>query len=246
RLGEIGTILKGKGISKSDISEQGSLPCIRYGELYTHYSEVVRSVRSFTNVDAADLVLSEENDVIIPASGETMEDIATASCVTTKGVALGGDLNIFRSSVNGVFLAYYIRGTLKPAIAKIAQGISVVHLYPTQLAQLQLGVPHSEEQQKIADCLSSLDDLIEAEEAQLTALREHKKGLLQQLFPREGETTPRLRFPEFRDAGPWEVKRLGEVLTEHKLKSSGREEVFSVSIHKGLINQIEHLGRSFA
>lgn len=67
------------------------------------------------------------------------------------------------------------------------------------------------EQQKIADCLSSLDDLIEAEEAQLTALREHKKGLLQQLFPREGETTPRLRFPEFRDAGPWEVKRLGEV-----------------------------------
>src|SRR5690606_13457770 len=82
RLGEIGTILKGKGISKSDISEQGSLPCIRYGELYTHYSEVVRSVRSFTNVDAADLVLSEENDVIIPASGETTEDIATASCVT--------------------------------------------------------------------------------------------------------------------------------------------------------------------
>ncbi|NLO81370.1 MAG: restriction endonuclease subunit S [Xanthomonadaceae bacterium] len=185
RLGEIGTILKGKGISKSDISEQGSLPCIRYGELYTHYSEVVRSVRSFTNVDAADLVLSEENDVIIPASGETMEDIATASCVTTKGVALGGDLNIFRSSVNGVFLAYYIRGTLKPAIAKIAQGISVVHLYPTQLAQLQLGVPHSEEQQKIADCLSSLDELIELQAKRLDAIKAYKKGLLQQLFPQE-------------------------------------------------------------
>jgi len=185
RLGEIGTILKGKGISKSDISEKGSLPCIRYGELYTHYSEVVRSVRSFTNVDAADLVLSEENDVIIPASGETIEDIATASCVTTKGVALGGDLNILRSPVNGVFVAYYIRGTLKPAIAKIAQGISVVHLYPTQLAQLQLGVPHSEEQQKIADCLSSLDELIELQAKRLDAIKAHKKGLLQQLFPQE-------------------------------------------------------------
>jgi type I restriction enzyme S subunit len=211
RLGEIGTIIKGKGISKSDISEQGSLPCIRYGELYTHYSEVVRSVGSFTNVDAADLVLSEENDVIIPASGETMEDIATASCVTTKGVALGGDLNIFRSPVNGVFLAYYIRGTLKPAIAKIAQGISVVHLYPAQLAQLQLGVPHSEEQQKIADCLSSLDEVIELEAKRLDALNAHKKGLMQQLFPREGETTPRLRFPEFRDAGPWEVRTVEEI-----------------------------------
>jgi len=102
------------------------------------------------------------------------------------------------------------------------------------------------EQQKIADCLSSLDEVIELQAKRLDAIKAHKKCLLQQLFPREGETTPRLRFPEFRDAGPWEVKRLGEVLTEHKLKSSGREEVFSVSIHKGLINQIEHLGRSFA
>ena len=65
-----------------------------------------------------------------------------------------------------------------------------------------------EEQQKIADCLSSLDDLTRAEEARLEALQAHKKGLMQQLFPVEGETTPRLRFPEFRNAGPWEVKRL--------------------------------------
>jgi type I restriction enzyme S subunit len=247
RLGEIGTIIKGKGISKSDISEQGSLPCIRYGELYTHYSEVVRSVGSFTNVDAADLVLSEENDVIIPASGETIEDIATASCVTTKGVALGGDLNIFRSPVNGVFLAYYIRGTLKPAIAKIAQGISVVHLYPAQLAQLQLGVPHSEEQQKIADCLSSLDEVIELEAKRLDALKAHKKGLLQQLFPREGETTPRLRFPEFRNAGPWEVKRLGEVAQLISERAGDNDYVLlSVTSGVGLVPQTEKFGREIA
>ena len=71
--------------------------------------------------------------------------------------------------------------------------------------------PKPEEQQKIADCLASLDDLIRAGEAQLVALKDHKKGLMQQLFPREGETSPRLRFPEFRDAGEWGVKRLGEV-----------------------------------
>lgn len=104
----------------------------------------------------------------------------------------------------------------------------------------------SGEQKKIADCLSSLDDLIRAEGARLGALKDHKRALMQRLFPRPGETTPRLRFPAFRDAGPWEVKRLGEVLTEHGLKSSGREEVFSVSVHKGLVNQREHLGRSFA
>ena len=77
--------------------------------------------------------------------------------------------------------------------------------------RVKLFLPNLSEQQKIADCLSSLDEVIELEAKKLEALKIHKKGLMQQLFPREGETTPRLRFPEFRDAGPWEVKRLGEI-----------------------------------
>jgi type I restriction enzyme S subunit len=102
------------------------------------------------------------------------------------GVALGGDLNIFRSPINGRFLAYYVRGNLKTQIAKVAQGDSVVHLYPSQLEKVELGVPHEPaEQQKIADCLSSLDELIELEARQLEALQTHKKGLMQQLFPQE-------------------------------------------------------------
>ena len=72
------------------------------------------------------------------------------------------------------------------------------------------------EQQKIADCLSSVDELIAAQARKLDALKTHKKGLMQQLFPREGETQPRLRFPEFQNAGEWEPKsigQLGEVVT---------------------------------
>ena len=73
-------------------------------------------------------------------------------------------------------------------------------------------VPEDEkEQQKIADCLSSLDELITAETQKLDALKTHKKGLMQQLFPREGETVPRLRFPEFRESGEWEEVALGEI-----------------------------------
>ena len=78
---------------------------------------------------------------------------------------------------------------------------------------MPLPMPPKPEQQKIADCLASLDDLIRALKAQLVALKDHKKGLMQQLFPREGETSPRLRFPEFRDAGEWEVKRLEALVT---------------------------------
>ena len=80
-----------------------------------------------------------------------------------------------------------------------------------QFSELELPIPPRDEQQKIADCLSSLDDLITAETQKLDTLKTHKKGLMQQLFPREGETVPGLRFPEFRDAGEWEKKALGTV-----------------------------------
>lgn len=121
--------------------------------------------------------------MIIPASGETQIDIATASCVVKSGIALGGDLNIIRSKTNGVFLAYYLNSAKKKAIAKVAQGISVVHLYASQLKTLKINIPMFSEQQKIADCLSSIDELIEAQTQKLDTLKAHKKGLMQQLFP---------------------------------------------------------------
>jgi type I restriction enzyme S subunit len=100
---------------------------------------------------------------------------------------------------------------------------------------LPIPLPCLAEQQKIADCLSSLDDLIAAEGRKLEALRAHKKGLMQQLFPREGETVPRLRFPEFRDAGPWEVKRLGEVFCERHERGGNALELLSVTISDGVV-----------
>lgn len=243
RLGDLGKILKGKGISKSDITEGGALACIHYGELYTHYPEVIREIVSSTDVNPDNLVLSEKNDVIIPASGETREDIATASCLTEKGVALGGDLNIFRSALNGAFLAYYIRGNLKAEISRVAQGDAVVHLYPSQLEKVKLAIPPKRnEQQKIADFLSSLDDLIRAEEAALEALKKHKKGLMQRLFPRKGETTPRLRFPEFRDAGEWEVKRLGDKSIAKFIRDRVPSEEIPVGHYVSTVNLLPDFG----
>lgn len=80
-----------------------------------------------------------------------------------------------------------------------------------QFSELPLPVPSRPEQQRIADCLSSLDELITTEARKLDALKTHRNGLMQQLFPREGETVPRLRLPEFRNAGEWEEKSLEEL-----------------------------------
>ncbi len=227
RFEDIAIFAKGKGISKSDISPNGKQPCIRYGELYTYYNETIESVISYTDMPADDLVLSEANDVIIPASGETQIDIATASCVLKSGIALGGDLNIIRSKMNGVFLSYYLNNAKKKDIAQLAQGISVVHLYSSQLKKLNLNIPELSEQQKIAACLSSLDELITAQAQKVEALKTHKKGLMQQLFPAEGETVPKLRFPEFRDAGEWILKTGDEITVKITKGSSPNWQGFS-------------------
>ena len=211
-ISQIAELYKGKAISKDDIAADGRQPCIRYGELYTSYGELIDKVISKTNLPSSGLFLSEKNDVIIPSSGETKIDIATAACVIHDNIALGGDLNVIRTNQNGIFLSYTFSGVLKNKIAKIAQGDAVVHLYATQLKLLDVAIPRGKEQQKIADCLSSLDELITAQTQKLDALKAHKKALMQQLFPAEGETVPKLRFPEFLDKGEWVRQRLSGLL----------------------------------
>ncbi len=211
KLGAVATFLKGKGISKSDITINGKQPCIRYGELYTLYNEIINNINSHTNIPTKNLVLSKMNDVIIPASGETKEDIATASCVMNSDIALGGDLNIIRSKMNGIFLSYYLNNARKSAITQLSQGISVVHLYSSQLKKLDINIPSFLEQQKIADCLTSLDDLITAQSQKVDSLKQHKKGLMQQLFPQADANLPKLRFPAFKNAPVWKEKKLGDI-----------------------------------
>lgn len=185
KLRDIATFSKGKGISKTDVTANGTTPCIRYGELYTTYKETVTDVSSYTDLPVTDLFLSKANDVIIPSSGETKEDIATASCILKDGIAIGGDINVIRTSNNGIFLSYYLTYVKKNDIARIAQGVSIIHLYNEQLRDLVVELPNSiKEQQRIADCLQSVDNVIKSYEDKITALELHKKGLMQQLFPK--------------------------------------------------------------
>ncbi|WP_336667445.1 restriction endonuclease subunit S [Elizabethkingia meningoseptica] len=185
KLGEIATFSKGKGISKNEIVDNGETECIRYGELYTFYEEVISQIQSKTNTDISSLVLSEANDVIIPASGETQIDIATASCVLKSGVALGGDLNIIKTKNNGVFLSYYLNSKKKLEIAKLSQGISVVHLYSSQLALLNLKLPQFEEQKKLANFLSLLNSRIQTQKKIISQLKSQMSNLKDLIFEQQ-------------------------------------------------------------
>lgn len=241
KLGDIAQFYKGKGISKNDVTDNGTIPCIRYGELYTHYKEVIDEVTSYTDLSIDDLFMSKVNDIIIPSSGETKEDIATASCVLRNNVALGGDINVIRTSNNGVFLSYYLNNAKKHDIAKIAQGISIIHLYNEQLRNLSVEIPNLEEQQKIAECLSSIDSYISSINEKVEQLKAHKKSLMQKLFPQGGQTVPEYRFSEFPKDSTWKKMKLGDVTTviNRRNKSSRSLPIYSISNKDGFVLQSE-------
>jgi type I restriction enzyme S subunit len=182
RLGDIAEFFKGKGISKDDVEENGKIECIRYGELYTIYKEVISTIISKTNAISKDLMFSKKNDVLQPSSGETHADIATASCVSKDRIAIGGDINIIRSSQNGIFLAYYLNNKLKHKIASFAQGSSVIHLYPNHLKRLIISLPSINEQNKIAIFLSNMDTKVESIFNKIVTIKTFKNGLLQKMF----------------------------------------------------------------
>ena len=183
RLADIADLYKGTGISKDQLSDDGE-PCILYGELYTKYkSETIREVISKTNIDNTKLVRSKANDVIIPCSGETAEDIATARCVLNGNILLGGDLNIIRlHGYDGAFMSYQLNGKRKYDIAKVAQGVSVVHLYGEHLKGVKTINPCLEEQKKIASLLALLDERIANQNKIIDKLQSLIKGIRNDVF----------------------------------------------------------------
>ena len=202
RLGDVCDFYKGKGISKDDISENG-ISCIRYGELYTTYSERIDEIYSKRNLNPSELFLSKCNDIIIPCSGETAQDIAKASCVLLDGIALGGDLNVLRTRENGIFLSYYLNVIAKKDIAKIAQGVSIVHLYASELKNLKIKIPSVDEQKKIVEILSTWDEAINLTINLIESKKQFKKALMQNLL------TAKIRFLQFKEK--WKEIKLGEI-----------------------------------
>ena len=187
-LGKIAEITKGSGISKDQLSEQGS-PCILYGELYTKYkSEIINGVYSRTELDSSPLVKSKANDVIIPCSGETAIDISTARCVLFNNILLGGDLNIIRLKYDdGGFFAYQLNGARKKDIARVAQGVSVVHLYGENLKQIRVYYPNIDEQRKITHLLSLIDARIATQNKIIEKYESLIKGLNDSLYAQYGD-----------------------------------------------------------
>jgi len=205
-LGEIGVFSKGKGISKSEITETG-LPCVRYAEIYTKYNNYVYCFNSFINRNSAQNSKTiESGDILFAGSGETLEDIG--KCIAYLGketVYAGGDIIVLKPKTEN---SKYLSFALNHSIAnkqkhKLGQGHSVVHIYSSSLKNLKIILPPLPEQQKIAAILSTWDNAISKQEQLIAAKQHYKKGLMQLLL------TGKKRFDGF-DEG-WEEVRLRDL-----------------------------------
>ena len=180
---DIADYSKGNGYSKGDLTDAGT-PIILYGRLYTKYQFAISEVDTFA-VPRNGAVYSQGNEVIVPASGETAEDIARASAVEKSGVLLGGDLNILRpfDFITPLFLALAIsNGEPQKELAKKAQGKSVVHIHNTDIQEVTIAYPSRTEQDRIVSVFRQLDNLITLHQRKLEEMKRQKKALMQLLL----------------------------------------------------------------
>ena len=225
KLGDIATFSKGNGYSKSDLAPSGE-PIILYGRLYTNYETTIRNVDTFVELKDKS-VISQGGEVIVPASGETAEDISRASVVKNQGIIIGGDLNVIKVNhlLNPTFLALTIsNGEQQKELSKRAQGKSVVHLHNSDLQEVNLTFPLLNEQKEISSLFEKMDSVITLHQCKLEKLKLTKKALLQKLFPKNGKHIPEIRFKGFTDA--WEQRKLdslGKIITGNTPSTSKKE-----------------------
>ena len=250
KLGEIANFSKGVGYSKNDLCEEGT-PIILYGRLYTKYETCIFDVDTFVK-EKAGSVYSKGGEVIVPASGETAEDISIASVVVKPGILLGGDLNIVSPTTeyDSAFLALTISsGAAHKYLSSLAQGKSVVHLHNADIQSVSAKFPTKREQEKIHLLFGKIDTLITLHQRKYEKLVNIKKSMLDKMFPQNGASVPEIRFKGFTD--PWEQRKLGDLCVEFRsgefisasdITETGEYPVFGGNGLRGFTDRFNHDG----
>lgn len=212
RLGNLANTTIGEFVIKTKQHPDSLYPVYNGGKSYTGFYD------EYNN---------EENKIVISARGANAGFVnlvkqkywAGNSCYSV------GVLDPNRIDLDLLF--YYVKHNQR-RFTDNQQAANIPSVSKGDVEKFQICFPDNpQEQQKIASCLSSLDELIAAHNDKLNALKDHKKGLVQNLFPQEGETVPKVRFPEFEDAGEWVEKKLGDVADFINGKAYKQEELLS-------------------
>ena len=208
--------------------ETGTIRNIHYGDIHTKFEPLFRVDHEYVPFINPEVPVDafkeedncEEGDIVLADASEDLNDVGKAiEVVSLDGQRVVAGTHTILATRHGIvpivgFGGYLFQSAaVRAGIQRESQGAKVYGISANRISPVALPLPPTnQEQQKIAECLSSLDGLIAAEGRKLEALKAHKKGLMQQLFPQPGQTQPRLRFPEFQDKGKWGSKSFGEIV----------------------------------
>jgi len=185
RLGDVGTFLKGSGVKK-DEAKSGDLPCIRYGEIYTHHNDYIRSFNSWISSKvSATATRLRQGDLLFAGSGETKEEIGKCvAFVDDREAFAGGDIVILRiAGASPMFMGYYCNtAPINAQKASKGQGDAVVHISAAALSSIEVTLPSHDEQTAIATVLSDMDAELTALEARRDKTCALKQAMMQELL----------------------------------------------------------------
>ena len=247
-LGEVGTFVRGLSYNKNEVTtDESSILVIRSNNIIQDgFVDCKNGLQFVTKSPSKEQQLQKGDIAICLANGSS--NLVGKSAYfdgNYSGMAtVGAFCGIYRST--SPITKYMVQTSMyKNNINLIKQGGNgaLANLYGKDILGLEFNFPSYSEQQKIVDFLSTLDNLITAQGHKVEALKERKNGLMQQLFPKQGETTPRLRFPGF--TGEWGEKKLSEVFNRLTEKNSeDNKNVLTISAQFGLISQLEFFKKS--
>ncbi|MBQ4802362.1 restriction endonuclease subunit S [Aquimarina sp. MMG015] len=226
----------GKNIKQRQASPDFEIPCIRYGELYHMYNEVIYKVINRTNLDKTELIFSNGDEILLPSAGEDPLDIGSASALCVKNIAIGRTINILRpkkkSTYIQTYVSYYINQQLKRKISTLAKGVSISNVYNSDLKKLEITLPSLPEQQKIASFLSTVDTKIQQLQRKKELLEQYKKGVMQQIFSQE----VRFKQDDGIDYSDWELRRGKELFKNHSNKDhNGNLPILAATQEYGMV-----------
>ena len=214
KLGTISKIVRGgspRPINQYLTNDEDGLNWLKIGDINKDSKYIIQTRERVEKTALAKTRLMKPGDLIMSNSMSFGRPyiLKIKTCIHDGWIAITID-----EDIDSDYLYYFILSDLSQTyFLNSAAGSGVKNLNIEIVKQLSIFFSYKKEQQKIAACLTALDDLISAATGRLDALKQHKQGLMQQLFPAQGETVPRLRFAEFRDSEEWEVKEVGEIFT---------------------------------
>ena len=182
KLDDWGDFYYGRSCPKWSVTENATIPCIRYGELYTKFGAKIDRVYSYTNMPPENLRFSKGTEVLIPRVGEDPMDYNHCTWLSMPDIAIGEMISVFNTDNNPLFTATMFNATLQNDFAMRVEGGSVTNLYFEKLKNIEVSFPSILEQEKIAAYFEDLDHLITLHQHKYEQLQSMKKFMLQNMF----------------------------------------------------------------